>query len=105
MAQKIKKGDTVIVLAGKDKGKTGKVEEVLTDKDMVMVEGINKVTRHQKNRRVRSRGQVIEKHMPIHISNVAVAVNGKPVRVGYTIEGEGDKAKKVRVARPSGKKI
>ena len=105
MAQKIKKGDTVIVLAGKEKGKTGQVEQVLTDKDQVVVEGINKVTRHQKNRRVRSRGQIIEKQMPIHISNVAVAVDGKPVRVGYVVEGEGATAKKVRVARPSGKKL
>jgi len=94
-----------MVLSGKEKGKTGEVLRVLNDQDKVLVDGINTVTKHQKNRRVRSRGQVIEKQMPIHISNVGLVVDGKPVRVGFITEGEGDKAKKVRVARPSGKKI
>lgn len=105
MAQKIKKGDTVMILSGKEKGKTGKVLEVMTDVDRVIVEGINTVTRHQKNRRIRSRGQVIEKQAPIHISKVAVTLDGKPVRVGYEFEGEGANRKKVRVARPSGTKL
>ena len=105
MPMKIKKGDTVIVIAGKDKGKTGKVTHTFAATDQVIVDGINVATKHQKNRRVRSQGQIIEKSMPIHVSNVALSVDKKPVRVGYTVEKDGDKTKKVRVARPSGKKI
>jgi large subunit ribosomal protein L24 len=102
---KIKKGDTVKVIAGKDKGKTGSILMTLKDADQVVIEGINVAKRHQKNKRTRSVGQIIEKSMPIHVSNVALMEGDKAVRVGYEIEGEGDKAKKVRVARPSGKKI
>jgi large subunit ribosomal protein L24 len=102
---KIRKGDTVKVIAGKDKGKTGSVLVTLTDTDQVVIEDINVVKRHQKNRRTRSQGQIIEKSMPIHVSNVALMEGDKAVRAGYTFEGEGDKRKKVRVARPSGKKI
>ena len=105
MAQKIKKGDTVIVLSGKEKGKKGSVLRVLRDEGKVLVEGVNTVTRHQKNRRIRSKGQVIEKQMPIHIAKVALLEGDKPVRVGFVFEGEGADRKKVRVARPSGKKI
>lgn len=94
-----------MVLSGKEKGKSGTVIEVIKDKDMVVVEGINMVTRHTKNKRVRSRGQVVEKQMPLPASKVGVVVDGKPVRVGYQFEGEGKDQKKVRVARPSGKKI
>lgn len=94
-----------MVIAGKDKGKTGKVEKTFRGEDKVIVEGINVATKHQKNRRVRSQGQVIEKSMPVHVSNVALVVDKKPVRVGYKVEKDGDKTKKVRVARPSGKKI
>jgi large subunit ribosomal protein L24 len=63
------------------------------------------VKRHQKNKRSRSQGQIIEKSMPIHVSNVALMEGNKAVRAGYIFEGEGDKRKKVRIARPSGKKI
>jgi large subunit ribosomal protein L24 len=102
---KIKKGDTVIVRTGKDKGKTGAVLLTMKASNEVLVEGVNLVKRHQKNKRTRSQGQIIEKSMPIHVSNVALLDGKKPVRVGYQIEGEGDKRTKVRVARPSGKKI
>lgn len=102
---KIKKGDTVKVIAGKDKGKTGTVLMTLKDSEKVVIEGVNEVKRHSKNRRSRSQGQIIEKSMPIHVSNVSLLEGDKAVRVGYVIEGEGDKQKKVRVARPSGKKI
>lgn len=102
---KIRQGDTVKVIAGKDKGKTGSVLTVLKDTDQVIIEGINEAKRHQKNRRTRSQGQIIEKSMPIHVSNVSLMEGNKTVRVGYIFEGEGDKRKKVRVARPSGKKI
>lgn len=102
---KIKKGDNVMVIAGKDKGKTGSVVRTFPQTNQVLIDGVNVKTRHQKNRRVRSQGQVIEKPSPIDVSNVALVVDKKPVRVGYKIEGEGKDAKKVRVARPSGKTI
>jgi len=102
---KIKKGDTVKVIAGKDKGKTGTVLSTLPETEQVVVDNINVATKHQKNRRSRSQGQIIEKNMPIHASNVALMEGDTAVRVGYIFEGEGDKRTKVRVARPSGKKI
>ena len=102
---KIRKGDTVQIIAGKDKGKTGSVLVALPRTDQVLVEGVNVVKKHQKNTRSRSQGQIIEKSMPIHVSNVSLLEEKKLVRVGYTFEGEGDKRKKVRVARPSGKKV
>lgn len=94
-----------MVIAGKDKGKTGKVELVLRATDQVIVEGVNVATKHQKNRRMRSQGQVIKKAMPVHVSNVSLTEGKKPVRVGYKVEKDGDKVKKVRVARPSGKAL
>ena len=102
---KIRKGDTVQVIAGKDKGKSGTVLIALPDTEQVLVEGINVVKKHQKNNRTRSQGQIIEKSMPIHVSNVSLLEGDKLVRAGYVFEGEGEKRKKVRVARPSGKKI
>ncbi len=103
---KVKKGDTVVVLSGKDKGKTGTIIRAFPKKAKVLVDGINVVKRHQKSRRRGSQGQIIEKPMPIHASNVGLkGKGGKPVRVGYSVEGAGAKAKKVRVARPSGDKI
>jgi large subunit ribosomal protein L24 len=74
-------------------------------KEMVVVDGINVVKKHQKNRRTRSAGQIIEKPMPVHVSNVGLEEGGKAVRVGYVIEKDGDKTTKVRVAKPTGKKI
>lgn len=104
---KIKKGDTVVVLAGKDRGKSGTVIRSFPKKAEVLVEGVHVVTRHQKSKRRGSQGQIIAKPMPIPSSNVALkdSKTGKPVRVGYKMEGEGDKAKKVRVARQTGAKI
>ena len=102
---KIKKGDNVMVIAGKDKGKTGTVLRALPSTDQVIVEGLNMATRHRKNRRMRSQGQVIEMSVPIHISNVALVEGKKAVRTGYSYEGEGKDAKKVRVSRATGKKI
>lgn len=102
---KIRKGDTVKVIAGKDKGKTGTIFMTLRDTDQVIIEGVNVAKRHQKNKRTRSQGQIIEKSMPIHVSNVALMEGEKTVRVGYTFEGEGEKRKKVRVSKATGKKI
>lgn len=102
---KIKKGDTVTVIAGKDKGKAGTILEALPRTNQVVIDGINVKTIHQKNRRRRSQGQVIERPAPIDVSNVAIVIDGKKQRVGYQVEGEGTDAKKVRVARPAGKKL
>ena len=102
---KIKQGDTVKVIAGKDKGKTGTVLKTMSDTKQVIVEDINRVKRHTKNRRVRSQGQIIEKSLPIHVSNVALMDGDKAVRAGYKYEGEGEKRTKVRIARQTGKKI
>jgi len=103
---KLKKGDKIVVISGKDKGKTGSILRALPKTEQVVIDGVHVVTRHQKSKRTRSQGQIIQKSMPIHVSNVAlVGEKNKGVRVGYTVETEGDKKKKVRVARPSGKKI
>lgn len=102
---KIRKGDTVRIITGKDKGKTGTILSTLSKENKVIIEGINVVKKHQKNRRTRSQGQIIEKSQPIHASNVSLLEGDKAVRAGYIFEGEGEKRKKVRVARPSGKKL
>ncbi len=104
---KIKKGDTIIVTAGKDRGKTGPVIRAFPKKHEILVEGMNMVTRHQKSKKRGSQGQIVTKSMPMPVANVALKdeKTGKPVRVGYVIEGEGKNIKKVRVARPTGVKI
>lgn len=98
---KIKKGDNVIIITGKDKGKTGTVEQVFPKKEMVLVGGVNIVKRHQRSRRDAAKGQILDKAMPIHISNVSIAVSGKKSRVGFEVKGD----KKVRVAKKNGKAI
>ena len=95
MAAKIKRDDEVVVLAGKDKGKQGKVLKVLTDKDRVIVEGVNVVKKHQKpNPALGESGGIVEQEAAIHISNVAILnpETGKADRVGFRIED----GKKVR---------
>jgi len=101
---KIRKGDTVKVIAGRDKGKTGRVLEVQNEKERLLVEGVMMVKRHTKaNPAKQIKGGVAEKEATIHVSNVmVVAGDGKPSRVGYKFEGEGASAKKVRVARKTG---
>lgn len=100
---KIKKGDTVIVNAGKDKGKKGEVLKTLPEKSRVIVQGVNVVKKHQKPTQV-SAGGIQEKELSIHVSNVALAdpKEGKPTRVGYKALKSG---KKVRVAKRSGETI
>lgn len=104
---KIKKGDSIIVIAGKDRGKKGTVSRVMKKDEKVLVDGVNIVKHHERARRRSSQGQIIEKPAPIHVSNVAVVdkKTGKPARIGYVVEGEGEKAEKVRVTRPSGEKV
>ena len=99
---KIRKGDTVLVIAGKDKGKEGTVERVLPKEEKVIVTGVNTAKRHQQARRANESSGIIDKDMPIHVSNVMLVHKGKPVRVGYRVEADGSK---VRIARPSGEVI
>lgn len=99
---KIKKGDTVVVISGKDRGKEGTVSRVMPSKNMVIVDGINVVKKHQKPRQANQQGGIIDRDMPIHVSNVMVVQGGKPTRVGYKIDKDGSK---VRVAKKSGKEI
>ena len=104
--QKIKKGDNVVVLAGKDKGRSGKVLQVMPKEDRAVVSGVNLVKRHQKQSASQEAG-IVSKEAPIHLSNLSVAdpKDGKPTRVGFRVVGEGENAKKVRVAKRSGEQI
>ncbi len=98
---KIKKGDTVKVIAGKDKDKEGKVLSVDTKNAKVLVEGINMVTRHAKPSAANQNGGIIQKEAPIDISNVMYLHKGKATRVGFKMDGD----KKVRFAKTTGEVI
>ena len=101
-AAKIKKGDKVVVLAGKDKGRTGNVLQVMPKEDRVLVDGINVHARHRKPDQANPQGGIDRKPAPLHISNVAIAgADGKPTRVRF----ETRDGKKVRVAVKSGEVI
>ena len=106
MAAKIRKGDKVVVLTGRDKGRTGEVIEVRPADDRALVRGINMVKRHQRQT-AQQEGGIISKESTIHLSNLALAdpKDGKPTRVGFKFVGEGDTRKKVRVAKRSGVEI
>ncbi len=101
---KILKGDRVVVISGKDKGAEGTVERAIPTAGKVIVEGVNLARKHQKPTRGDQQGGIIEKAMPIHVSNVAVIspADGKATRVGYRIEPDGTK---VRVCKRSGEVI
>ena len=103
---KIKKGDTVVVIAGKDKGAKGKVIAAYPRLDKVLVEGVNRVKKHERIRttqRGAKTGGIVTQEAPIHISNVQILdSDGKPTRVGYRIDEGGQK---VRVARTTGKDL
>ena len=98
---KIKKGDTVKVIAGKDKDKEGKVISVDRKKNKVLVEGINKITKHEKPSAANQNGGIVQKEAPIDASNVMYVSDGKVSRIGYRMDGD----KKVRVAKATGKVI
>ncbi|KMO37139.1 50S ribosomal protein L24 [Methylobacterium variabile] len=100
MAAKVKKGDKVVVLTGRDKGRTGEVIQVMPKEDRALVRGINLVKRHQRQTQT-SEGGIISKEAAIHLSNLAVAdpKDGKPTRVGFRILEDG---RKVRFAKRSG---
>ena len=102
MAAKIRKGDKVIVLTGRDKGRTGEVFEVRPDAGTALVRGINMVKRHQKQSATQE-GGIVSKEASVHLSNLAIAdpKDGKPTRVGFKVVGD----KKVRFAKRSGVEI
>jgi large subunit ribosomal protein L24 len=100
MAAKIKKGDKVVVLSGRDKGRNGEVVRVIPREDRALVRGVNVVKKHQKQS-MKEEGGIIRKELPIHLSNIALAdpKDGKPTRVGFKILDDG---RKVRFAKRSG---
>jgi large subunit ribosomal protein L24 len=99
MAAKIKKGDSVVILTGKDKGRKGTVLKVLPEENRVLVQGINVVHRHTRPSQANPQGGIIHKEASLHVSNVAIAdASGKPTRVGFRIDGD----KKVRIAKTTG---
>ena len=102
MAAKIKKGDRVVLLAGKDKGRQGTVLRVAPKEQRVVVEGLNMVQRHTRPTQGDPQGGIKNKEAPLHLSNVAVVdSNGKPTRVGFRVDGD----KKVRFAKTTGEVI
>ena len=106
MAAKIRKGDKVIVLTGRDKGRTGEVVEVRPSAGRARVRGVNLVKRHQRQS-AQQDGGIISKEAAVHLSNLALAdpKDGKPTRVGFKFVGEGDNRRKVRFAKRSGVEI
>lgn len=102
MASKIKKGDRVVVLAGKDKGREGAVSKVFPKESRVLVSGVNMVQRHTRPTQFDPQGGIKNKEAPLHVSNVAlVDSKGKPTRVGFRMDGD----KKVRFAKTTGEVI
>ena len=99
---KIKKGDHVIVISGKDKGKEGEVVRALPKDDKIVVNSVNTAKKHQKAQRQNQQAGIIDVDMPIHVSNVMLIFKGKPTRVGYKIQADGAK---VRVAKRTGEVI
>ena len=106
MAAKIKKGDKVIVLTGRDKGRSGEVIEVRPADNRALVRGIHMVKRHQKQS-AQQEGGIVSKEASVHLSNLALAdpKDGKPTRVGFKITGKGEDRKVVRIAKRSGVEI
>lgn len=98
---KIKKGDTVKVIAGKDNGKEGKVVSVDPKKSKVTVEGVNMITKHAKPSQANPNGGILQKEAPIDLSNVMYVHKGKATRIGFKMEGD----KKVRFAKATGEVI
>jgi large subunit ribosomal protein L24 len=103
MAAKIRKGDKVVVLAGRDKGRAGEVVSVDPQAGRALVRGVNMVKRHQRQS-AQQEGGIISKELPVHLSNIAIAdpKDGKPTRVGFKIGNDG---RKLRFAKRSGAEI
>jgi len=102
---KVKKGDKVKVIAGRDKGKEGTVIAAYPRREKILVEGVNRITKHEKistTQRGAKTGGIITQEAPVHVSNVMVLEDGKPVRVGYKVDENGNK---VRISRRTGKEL
>jgi large subunit ribosomal protein L24 len=99
---KIKKGDTVVVISGKDKGKEGTVSRVMPRTNQVIVDGINVAKKHQKPKGANQQGGIIDRDMPVDASNVMLVHKGKPTRVGFKTNSDGTK---VRIARTTGEEV
>ena len=99
---KIQKGDTVIVISGKDRGKEGVVSRVMPSSNRVIVDGVNIAKKHQKPRKANEQGGIIDRDMPIHVSNVMLVHRGEPTRVGFKVNADGTK---VRIAKRTGEEI
>ena len=101
MAMRIKKGDTVVIISGKDNGKKGKVLAVSPSEQKIIVEGCNMVTKHSKPNAANPQGGIVNQEAAMDISNVMLVVDGKATRVGFEVKD----GKKVRVAKATGKVI
>jgi large subunit ribosomal protein L24 len=100
---KLRKGDRVVVLSGKDIGKEGEITRVLPERRMVIVDGINVAKKHQRSTKATMQGGIIDKDMPVHVSNVAIVCPAcGPSRVGYRIDDDGTKT---RVCKKCGKDL
>lgn len=99
---KIRKGDSVRVISGKDRGKVGEVKRVLPSQNRVVVEGVNIASRHTARRNEKQASEVKKIEMPISVSNVMLVHKGEPTRVGFKVDAKGNK---VRIARKSGDEI
>jgi large subunit ribosomal protein L24 len=99
---KLRKGDTVRVITGKDKGAEGVVDRVFPKQNKVIITGVNTAAKHQIARRANEQSGIIDKDMPIDASNVMFVHKGKTVRLGYSVNKKGEK---VRIARPSGDEV
>ena len=106
MASKIRKNDKVVILAGKDKGKEGRVLSINHKNSKVIIEGLNMIKKHSKSNQANPQGGIIDRESPIHISNIAYLHNGKPTRIGFKVEiSEVDgkqKRTKRRIAKSTG---
>jgi len=99
---KLRQGDTVEIITGKDKGKQGEIEHVYPKSNKIVVSGVNTASKHAKPSRANEQGGIIDKDMPFDASNVMLVHKGNKVRVGYKVGSDGAK---VRIARPSGEEI
>ena len=99
---KLRKGDTVVVIAGKNKGEQGEIQAVLPKENKVLIGGLNIAKRHTKARQANQQGGIIDKEVPVDASNVMLVHKGKPTRVGYKVKADGTK---VRVAKSTGEEI
>jgi large subunit ribosomal protein L24 len=106
MAARLRKGDKVVVVAGRDKGRSGEIIEMRRAEGRALVRGVNMVKRHQRQT-ASQEGGIVSKEASIHLSNIALAdpKDGKPTRVGFRFVGSGEQRKKVRVAKRSGVEI